>query len=135
MENPYITPARVRAALRRASASPSGGEGVLRFGDLEVRPAEGIVRRHGRDLQLTKTEFRLLCEFAEHAGHVLSRDQLLERVWGFDYLGDSRLVDAHIRRVRMKIEADPARPARLVTVRGLGYRFERDDRDESRRRG
>jgi DNA-binding response OmpR family regulator len=72
---------------------------------------------------LTKTEFHLLCELAEHRGLVLSREQLLERVWGYDYFGDSRLVDAHIRRLRTKIEHDPSDPAIIQTVRGLGYRL------------
>ena len=80
----------------------------------------------GREVSLTKTEFRLLCEFADHAGAVLSRDQLLERVWGYEYLGDSRLVDAHVRRLRVKIEDQPDDPHLIVTVRGLGYRMVRD---------
>ena len=75
-------------------------------------------------MPLTKTEFLLLCEFADHAGMVLSRDQLLERVWGYDYLGDSRLVDAHIRRLRVKIEDHPDDPKLIVTVRGIGYRLQ-----------
>ena len=78
--------------------------------------------RAGSEVSLTKTEFRLLCEFADHAGAVLSRDQLLERVWGYEYLGDSRLVDAHVRRLRVKIEDHPDDPHLIVTVRGLGYR-------------
>ena len=77
----------------------------------------------GREVPLTKTEFRLICEFADHAGAVLSRDQLLERVWGYEYLGDSRLVDAHVRRLRVKIEDQPDEPRLIVTVRGLGYRL------------
>ena len=77
----------------------------------------------GDEVNLTKTEFRLLCEFADHAGAVLSRDQLLERVWGYEYLGDSRLVDAHVRRLRVKIEDQPDDPRLIVTVRGLGYRL------------
>jgi two-component system, OmpR family, response regulator MtrA len=127
--------ARVRASIRRAHAAVSEEDQVMTFGDLEIRPAEGIVRNAGAEVALTKTEFRLLCEFAEHAGQVLSRDQLLETVWGFDYLGDSRLVDAHIRRLRTKIEPDAAHPSHLVTVRGLGYRFERElDTSKPRRR-
>ena len=81
--------------------------------------------KDGEELSLTKTEFRLLCEFADHAGAVLSRDQLLERVWGYDYFGDTRLVDAHIRRLRTKVEVDPGEPQLIVTVRGLGYKLER----------
>ncbi len=72
---------------------------------------------------MTKTELRLLIEFADHPNIVLSRDQLLERVWGYEYLGDSRLVDAHIRRLRVKIEDSPNEPRHVITVRGLGYRF------------
>ena len=77
----------------------------------------------GQEVSLTKTEYRLLCEFADHAGAVLSRDQLLERVWGYEYLGDSRLVDAHVRRLRVKVEDHPDEPRLIVTVRGLGYRL------------
>jgi len=94
-----------------------------KFGDLEVRREQGIVLKDGREVSLTKTEFRLLCEFADHAGSVLSRDQLLERVWGYEYLGDSRLVDAHVRRLRLKIEDHPDDPRLIVTVRGIGYRL------------
>ncbi len=117
--------ARVRALLRRSrtSAAPDGGH--LRFGSLEILTDSGIVRRDGEAVALTKTEFLLLCELATHAGSVLSREQLLERVWGYDYLGDGRLVDAHIRRLRAKIEPEPSEPTLVVTVRGLGYRLEK----------
>ncbi len=122
--------ARIRAALRRAMPLPSAAD-VHVFDDIEVRPREGIVRRGGETVHLTKTEFRLLCEFTQNEGLVLSREQLLANVWGYDYLGDSRLVDAHVRRLRMKIEDDPANPRWLRTVRGLGYRLERSpDREE-----
>ena len=116
--------ARIRALLRRARASQVGPVQLV-FGELEILPDAGIVRRSGREVQLTKTEFRLLCELAINAGIVLSRDQLLERVWGYDYLGDGRLVDAHIRRLRTKVERDPSSPELIVTVRGLGYRLEK----------
>ena len=85
--------------------------------------ALGKVTRAGNEVHLTKTEFRLMCEFADHAGSVLSRDQLLERVWGYEYLGDSRLVDAHVRRLRVKIEDHPDDPKLIVTARGVGYRL------------
>jgi DNA-binding response OmpR family regulator len=116
--------ARIRALLRRvhlqeASSAPK----VAKFGDLEVRREQGIVLKGAVELSLTKTEFRLLCEFADHAGAVLSRDQLLERVWGYEYLGDSRLVDAHVRRLRLKVEDHPDDPKLIVTVRGIGYRL------------
>ena len=116
--------ARIRALLRRvhlqgAAATPTASV----FGDIEIRREQGIVLKGGEEVNLTKTEFRLLCEFADHAGAVLSRDQLLERVWGYEYLGDSRLVDAHVRRLRLKIEDKPDEPKLIVTARGVGYRL------------
>jgi DNA-binding response OmpR family regulator len=116
--------ARVRAHLRRVQlqgtvAVPSSET----FGDIDLRREQGLVFKAGRELSLTKTEFNLLCEFADHPNVVLSRDQLLERVWGYDYLGDSRLVDAHVRRLRVKIEDHPDEPRIILTVRGLGYRL------------
>src|SRR5215217_5640406 len=116
--------ARIRAALRRVQLHESAtSPPPTRFGDVELRREQGIALKHGEELSLTKTEFRLLCEFADHAGMVLSRDQLLERVWGYDYLGDSRLVDAHVRRLRVKIEDHPDDPKLIVTARGIGYRL------------
>jgi len=116
--------ARIRALLRRVHLQdvPSAPASVT-FGDIELRREQGIVLRGGEELSLTKTEFRLLCEFADHAGAVLSRDQLLERVWGYEYLGDSRLVDAHVRRLRVKIEEHADDPQLIVTARGVGYRL------------
>jgi DNA-binding response OmpR family regulator len=115
--------ARIRSLLRRSSSGP-GAADTLRFGALEIQPEAGLVRRDGDDVGLTKTEFRLLCELASHPGIVMSREQLLERVWGYDYFGDARLVDAHIRRLRTKIERDPSEPDLVVTVRGLGYKLQ-----------
>jgi DNA-binding response OmpR family regulator len=116
--------ARIRALLRRVQLQEtSAAPRATRFGDVEVRRDQGIVVKRGQELNLTKTEFRLMCEFADHAGAVLSRDQLLERVWGYEYLGDSRLVDAHVRRLRVKIEDHPDDPKLIVTVRGIGYRL------------
>ncbi|MFM7045506.1 MAG: response regulator [Ilumatobacteraceae bacterium] len=116
--------ARIRAALRRVhlheSAVPSS---VARFGDIELRRDQGVVLKGGVELKLTKTEYRLICEFADHANVVLSRDQLLERVWGYEYLGDSRRVDAHVRRLRVKVEDQPDDPKLIVTARGIGYRL------------
>ncbi|MFM7252634.1 MAG: winged helix-turn-helix domain-containing protein, partial [Ilumatobacteraceae bacterium] len=116
--------ARIRAALRRVhlheAAVPSS---VARFGDIELRRDQGVVLKGGVELKLTKTEYRLICEFADHANVVLSRDQLLERVWGYEYLGDSRLVDAHVRRLRVKVEDQPDDPKLIVTARGIGYRL------------
>ena len=116
--------ARIRAALRRVQLhETSAAPPRSRFGDVELRREQGIALKGGVELNLTKTEFRLLCEFADHAGMVLSRDQLLERVWGYEYLGDSRLVDAHVRRLRVKIEDHPDDPRLIVTARGIGYRL------------
>jgi DNA-binding response OmpR family regulator len=89
-----------------------------------VRADDDIhLRRGGQEVHLTKTEFRLLCELASSPGRVFSREQLLERVWGYDYFGDRRLVDSHVRRLRTKIEDDPAEPRHIVTVRGMGYKL------------
>jgi len=115
--------ARIRALLRRARPAEPG-RAHLRFGDLEVVPDEGVVRRDGDEVHLTKTEFRLLCELASAPGRVFSREQLLERVWGYDYFGDGRLVDVHVRRLRTKVEVDAANPRHVVTVRGLGYKLQ-----------
>ncbi len=116
--------ARIRALLRRVHLHdvPASADGN-RFGDVVLRREQGLVLKGGEEVSLTMTEFRLLCEFADHAGSVLSRDQLLERVWGYEYLGDSRLVDAHVRRLRVKIEDRPDDPKLIVTVRGIGYRL------------
>ena len=116
--------ARMRALLRRVQLQEVTPPRPAHFADLELRREQGVVLKRGEELPLTKTEFLLLCEFADHAGMVLSRDQLLERVWGYDYLGDSRLVDAHIRRLRVKIEDQPDEPKHIVTVRGIGYKLQ-----------
>jgi len=116
--------ARIRAMMRRVQLhETSSSSRSTRFGDIELRREQGVVLKGDTELSLTKTEFRLLCEFADHAGAVLSRDQLLERVWGYEYLGDSRLVDAHVRRLRVKVEDQPDDPRLIVTVRGIGYRL------------
>jgi DNA-binding response OmpR family regulator len=115
--------ARIRALMRRAR-KPDATTTTMRFGDLEIIPDAGVVRRAGTELHLTKTEFRLLCELASSPGRVFSREVLLERVWGYGYFGDGRLVDVHVRRLRTKIEADPANPRHVATVRGLGYKLQ-----------
>ena len=113
--------ARVRAHLRRR---PEKMTNAFSLGHLRVIPDEGVVRHDdGTELHLTSTEFRLLTDLASANGKVLSREDLLERVWGYDYFGDSRLVDVHIRRLRTKIEPDAANPTYLVTVRGTGYKL------------
>ncbi|HEY5252323.1 MAG TPA: response regulator transcription factor [Acidimicrobiales bacterium] len=114
--------ARIRALLRRARPVDNGPES-LTFGDVELIPDAGVVRRAGAEVHCTRTEFRLLCELAENPGKVLSREQLLERVWGYDYFGDGRLVDVHVRRLRTKVEPDPANPQFILTVRGMGYKL------------
>ncbi|MEK7424185.1 MAG: response regulator transcription factor [Actinomycetota bacterium] len=115
--------ARIRALLRRIRPIVTG-HAKLSFGNLEIVPDEGKVLRDGAELHLTKTEFRLLCELAQNPGRVFSRESLLDKVWGYDYFGDGRLVDVHVRRLRTKVEADPANPRHVVTVRGLGYRLQ-----------
>jgi two-component system, OmpR family, response regulator RegX3 len=116
--------ARLRALRRRVRSSTPVAAPVHVFGDIEIVPDAGEVRLRGRPVALTRTEFRLLCELAEHAGKVLTRQQLLQRVWEYD-IGDERLVDVHIGRLRQKIEHDPRTPAHLVTVRGMGYKLQR----------
>lgn len=115
--------ARIRALLRRVKSAGPEAE-VLTFGQVEVLPGQGVVRVGGTDVHLTKTEFRLLVDLARHPDRVFSREQLLERVWGYGYFGDGRLVDVHVRRLRTKVEADPAEPRHVVTVRGLGYKLQ-----------
>ena len=120
--DPKELSARVRALLRRSRPSESPAQMVV--GQLEVIPDEGVVRLAGDEVHLTRTEFRLLVEFASSPGKVMSREDLLERVWARDYFDDERLVDVHVRRLRTKIEPDPANPRYVVTVRGMGYKLQ-----------
>jgi DNA-binding response OmpR family regulator len=115
--------ARIRALLRRAQRDAEGPVTRLVFGDLEILPEQGIVRRAGREVHLTRTEFRLLLELGSNPGRIFSREELLEHIWGYDYFGDGRIVDVHIRRLRTKIEADPGNPRHVVTARGFGYKL------------
>ena len=117
--------ARIRSLLRRVRTVEPGGLETYAFGTVEIVPAAGTVSKDGIPVSVTRTEFRLLCELAQHAGMVLSREQLLDRVWGYDYFGDGRLVDVHVRRLRAKVEDDPAEPDLIVTVRGFGYKLSR----------
>jgi two-component system response regulator MtrA len=94
-------------------------------GDLEIDTAGFRATRGGAELQLTATEFRLLVELARRPGQVFTRELLLERVWGYEYLGDSRLVDIAVQRLRAKVDAAPDRPRLITTVRGVGFRLER----------
>lgn len=123
--------ARVKALLRRvrlvreeAATGKESAAGRLVFGDLTLDLDRGEVRRKDKPLHLKPKEYELLVFLARNRGMVLSRDLILERVWGWDYGGGTRTVDVHVRWLRSKIEDDPAHPTRLVTVRGLGYRFE-----------
>ena len=113
--------ARLRAVLRRANPAD---EQVLESGDVRVDAGAWRAWRGNDELELTATEMRLLAELVRHAGQVLTREVLLERVWGYDYLGDSRLVDMAIKRLRDKVEEAASNPTRIVTVRGVGYRFD-----------
>jgi len=114
--------ARARAAVRRGAALPE--DPVLTRGDLEIDPAAFIARKSGEELTLTVTEFKLLLELARRPGQVFTRELLLERVWNYEYLGDSRLVDVAVQRLRAKVEDDPKEPKHIKTVRGVGYRFD-----------
>ncbi len=113
--------ARIRAVLRRQLRPPE--EQVLRFGELVIDPAGMVVTLRGREVRLTPTELRLLLELARSPGQVFTRALLLERVWDYSYLGDSRLVDVCVQRLRAKVEDDPAEPALVQTVRGVGYKL------------
>jgi DNA-binding response OmpR family regulator len=112
--------ARVRALIRRVRAETAQRRIVV--GNVEIEPESGTVSAGGREVALTRTEFKLLATMASRPNRIFTRERLLEQVWGYDYLGDSRLVDVHIRRLRSKIEEDPANPTVVRTVRGLGYK-------------
>ncbi|MHB8892310.1 MAG: response regulator [Candidatus Limnocylindrales bacterium] len=129
LRKPFEMPelvARVRAALRRRGHEPAtGAPAILHVGPLRLDLAGRTVERDGTEIPLTRTEFDLLAELARHPGQVFTRDLLLDRVWGYDYLGDSRLVDVAVGRLRAKVETDPAAPALVITVRGAGYKAAR----------
>ena len=120
--DPKELSARIRALLRRSK--PIDLSSHLTFGQLEIVADEGIVRLAGDEIHLTRTEFRLLVELASNPGKVMSREDLLERVWARDYFDDERLVDVHVRRLRTKIEPDPANPRYVMTIRGMGYKLQ-----------
>jgi DNA-binding response OmpR family regulator len=126
--------ARIRGMLRRSRAAPSRADAesghpsnehqVLRAGDVEVDVDGHTARLKGEPLSLTPREFDLLVLLLSNKGRALSRDQILEQVWGHDYIGETRTVDVHIRWLREKIQADLDSPQRIITIRGVGYRFE-----------
>jgi DNA-binding response OmpR family regulator len=126
VKKPFELPeliARLRAVLRRMS--PAAEAAPILAGGLEIDPAGFSVRKDGSEIGLTATEFRLLLELASRPGQVFTRELLLQRVWDYDYLGDSHLVDVAIGRLRAKVEDDPAHPALIKTIRGVGYRLDR----------
>lgn len=121
---PFVTKelvARIRALLRRARGVEQSPRKIA-VDDLEIEPDAATVTKDGRPLHLTKTEFKLLLTLAARPNQVFTREVLLQQVWDYDYFGDSRLVDVHIRRLRAKIEDDPREPRIVQTVRGLGYK-------------
>jgi len=126
VKKPFELPeliARLRAVLRRAAAPAE--DTLIAVGRLEIDPAGFTVRRDGIEVSLTATEFRLLVELARRPGQVFTRELLLQRVWDYEYLGESHLVDVAIQRLRAKVEDDPSHPTLIKTVRGVGYRLDR----------
>ena len=121
--------ARIRAALRRSSLTPSEidevGFGTVRIGDISIDPEQHVVTVRGSVTKLPLKEFELLYVLIANAGRVMTRETLIDRVWGTDYYGDTKTLDVHIKRLRSKIEADPANPSQVVTIRGLGYKYEK----------
>jgi two-component system response regulator RegX3 len=116
--------ARIRAVLRRGADSDEMVESVVEAGPVRMDVERHVVTVEGRPVQMPLKEFDLLELLLRNAGRVLTRGQLIDRVWGADYVGDTKTLDVHVKRLRSKIEPDPANPKYLVTVRGLGYKFE-----------
>ncbi|HET9731831.1 MAG TPA: response regulator transcription factor [Acidimicrobiales bacterium] len=118
--------ARIRAVLRRAADRElTESEGAVTVGDVTVDPERREVRVRGQVVPLPRKEFELLEVLITHAGRVLTRERLIDEVWGSDYVGDTKTLDVHIRRLRNKVEDEPGEPTRITTVRGVGYRYER----------
>jgi len=123
--------ARMRAVLRRrgpevgaSPGRPAGEDEAVRVGDVALDPERHEVWIRGELVTLPLKEFELLALLLDHAGRVLTRDQLIDRVWGSDYVGDTKTLDVHIKRLRSRVEEDPSRPSRIITIRGLGYKFD-----------
>ena len=119
--------ARMRAVLRRSPGDQAGelGPAAVTVGNVSLDPEEHTVNVNGEPLALPLKEFELLHVLLANAGRVLPRDTLIDRVWGSDYVGDTKTLDVHVKRLRSKIEPDPSNPTRIVTIRGLGYKYER----------
>lgn len=118
--------ARIRAILRRVSVPNNLTESdsdVIIDGSLVVDRAAHTVTVDGKEIQLPRKEFELLCVLVENSGRVLTRQRLIDKVWGYDYVGDTKTLDVHIKRLRAKIETDPATPTKIVTLRGVGYKY------------
>lgn len=123
--SPREVVARVRSILRRVASAGGGSAQLMRFGRLEIDEAAREVRVDGRDLRLKPREYSLLLELATNAGVALSRERLIERVWGFDFSGDERTIDVHIRRLRARMEEEAQLPQLVQTIHGFGYKFVR----------
>ncbi len=121
--NPRELVARIKAILRRSVAREEGVRKLIQIGGLQIDLLQHRVRMHDSEIDLTSKEFALLSFLASNAGRVYSREQLLEQVWGYNYYGDARTVDVHIRHLREKIEKDPGNPELVITVWGTGYKF------------
>ncbi|HMG30244.1 MAG TPA: response regulator transcription factor [Jiangellaceae bacterium] len=116
--------ARIRAVLRRGTDTADLTPGVLEAGPVRMDVERHVVTVGGQEVRLPLKEFELLELLLRNAGRVLTRGQLIDRIWGADYVGDTKTLDVHVKRLRAKIEPDPAQPTYLLTVRGLGYKFE-----------
>lgn len=122
--SPQELVSRVHAVLRRAEETGAGFEQALEYAGLRLDPSARAVTREGQNVQLTATEFDLLWHLASHPRQVFSRSQLLHQVWGYEYYGDASTVTVHISRLREKLEPDPSKPRYIITVWGVGYKFE-----------
>jgi two-component system response regulator RegX3 len=116
--------ARIKAVLRRAGTDIEDASDILELGTVRIDVERHIVSVEGQQIKLPLKEFDLLLMLMRNAGRVLTRGQLIDRIWGSDYVGDTKTLDVHIKRLRAKIEKDPANPIHLMTVRGLGYKFD-----------
>jgi DNA-binding response OmpR family regulator len=116
--------ARVRALLRRSEFAPPPEQDIVSMGDLTIDLPKRAVTKDGENLPLKPKEFELLSFLAKNPGRAFTREQLLNQIWGYDYAGDTRTVDVHVRWLRQKIETEPDQPRRVITVRGVGYRFD-----------